>query len=127
MRQLTFGKTWSGGFTAGAAAVALSLGAGAAAQAQTAPTPPGANCVEVVPAQPGAAPAILLDRCSGQTWQLLRSSGGRYGVRYAWYPLIRQEGGAAPPRATSAAAAPAAIRAPANSKCFSFNGRTFCE
>ena len=112
-----------------AAAVALltMVAAPASLPAQTAPPPPGANCVEVVPAQPGAAPAILLDRCSGQTWQLLRSSGGRYGARYAWYPLNRQEGASAPPRTTSAAAVPAAVRAPANSKCFSFNGRTFCE
>jgi hypothetical protein len=114
--------------TAAAFAVVASSGA---ARAQTAPLPAGASgtgCVEVIPAQAGAAPAILLDRCSGQTWQLVRSYAGRHGTRYAWHPLLRQEGAAATPQ-KSAVAVPARPKAPAasNSKCFSFNGRTFCE
>ena len=126
MCGLTFGMQRIRVFAAGAAAVALSLGAGDPAQAQTAPPPPGASCVEVVPAVSGAAPAIMLDKCSGQTWQLLRSSGGRYGARYAWYPLTRQDAAVArPPRVSSTVAAPP--RAAPGAKCFSFNGRTFCE
>jgi hypothetical protein len=112
-----------------AAAAALAMMTGTAHSAELAPPPAlGASCVEVIPAQPGAAPAILLDRCSGQTWQLVRSYAGRHGVRYAWHPLLRQEAAAAPQKA-SAVAAPARPKAPAagNSKCFSFNGRTFCE
>ncbi len=112
-----------------AAALAAGMGLCNPAQAQTASTPPAANCIEVIAAQPGASPAIMLDKCSGQTWQLLRSSSGRHGVRYSWYPLTRQDAGAVPPRATSAGA-PAVSRKPAtaaNNKCFSFNGRTFCE
>jgi hypothetical protein len=114
-----------------AAALAMAvLTTPGAHSAELAPPPAGASCVEVIPALAGAAPAILLDRCSGETWQLVRSYSRRQGARYAWVPLLRQQGVAvAAPRKASAVAVPARPKAPAinNSKCFSFNGRTFCE
>ena len=114
-----------------AVTVAAAAACSGTAHGQAAPLPAeatGTGCVEVIPAQAGAAPAILLDRCSGQTWQLVRSYAGRHGTRYAWHPLLRQDGVAATPQ-KAAVAVPARPKAPAasNSKCFSFNGRTFCE
>jgi hypothetical protein len=76
------------------------------AQAQTPPV-----CFEIVAAQTGVQPAILIDKCSGRTWQLVRQRGA-----YRWTVLARDE--AAP--AVSAAAAD-------KSKCFTFEGRRFCE
>ncbi len=111
------------GASAAAALIAVAAPSGPA-RAQTA-LPAGASCVEIVPAQPGAAPAILLDKCSGKTWQLQREWTRRHSV-YVWRPLVRQDVEAPVQRPTPVAAAPA--RAPAASgKCFSFNGRTFCE
>jgi len=96
---------------AGVAVVLASLLAAAApAQAQT----PGA-CFEVVAAQAGVQPAILVDKCSGKTWQLIK---GRRGA-YRWTALSHDDG--AP--AASAAAAPAT----GAGKCFTFEGRKFCE
>ncbi len=127
MRSLKPGKTALGPFAAAIFSTVAALGLSVPALAQMPASPPGANCVEIVPAQPGAAPAILLDKCSGQTWQLLRSSSRRYGVRYSWDPLSRQDAAPPPPppRVSSTVAAPP--RAAPGAKCSSFNGRTFCE
>jgi hypothetical protein len=104
------------------------------AQAQSLPYGAQSGCYNIVPAQAGAQPAILLDRCSGRTWQLLsRYRGGASAHRrthlvYVWSPIDRSEREVA--RAEPPARAPAAAPAPAargNSKCFVFNGRTFCE
>ncbi len=111
------------------AAAILTAAVAHSAELPAPPAPAGAGCVEVIPAQPGAAPAILFDRCSGETWQLVRSYAGRHGARYAWLPLVRQGAASAAPSKASAVAVPSRPKAPAasNSKCFSFNGRTFCE
>ena len=106
------------------------------AQAQSlAPTSQPA-CYNIVPAQSGAQPAILLDRCSGRTWQLLsRYRGGASAHRrthlvYVWSPIDRSEREVARAEPPAPARVPAAAPAPAargNAKCFVFNGRTFCE
>src|SRR5262249_50577971 len=73
------------------------------------------SCFEIVPAQAGVQPAILIDKCSGRTWQLAR---GRRGA-FRWTGLSRDDGATA----TAAATAPAT----GASKCFTFEGRKFCE
>ena len=90
----------------GMATFLVSTGAPAYAQA---------SCFEVIAAQAGVQPAIMIDKCSGRTWQLVRGRGGAPGA-YRWTALPREEG--AP--AVSAAAAD-------KGKCFTFEGRKFCE
>jgi hypothetical protein len=90
------------------------------AQAQPLPAvPPATACVEIIAAQAGIQPTILLDKCSGRTWQLAsrRSTTGRV---YVWRPLARQGDDVA-------SASPAAAAAAPRGKCFTFDGRTFCE
>jgi len=96
--------------TGATVALAALLVALVPARAQT----PGA-CFEVVAAQAGVQPAILIDKCSGRTWQLIKSRRGAY----RWTVLSRDNG--APPVSVSAAPATG------TSKCFSFEGRKFCE
>jgi hypothetical protein len=69
-------------------------------------------CFEIVPAQPGAQPAILIDKCSGRTWQLAH---GRHGT-FRWIALPGHENEPV-----------AAVPATATGKCFAFDGRKFCE
>jgi hypothetical protein len=90
----------------GTVAVLLFVCAAGSAQGET----PGA-CFEIIAAQAGVQPPILIDKCSGRTWQLVRQRG-----TYRWTVLPRD--GSAP--AVSAAAAEAG-------KCFTFEGRKFCE
>jgi hypothetical protein len=90
-------------------ALAVSIDSAARAEAQASMT-----CFEVVPAQAGVQPAILIDRCSGRTWQLVRRA---HAGGYRWRALSRDGGHPAP------AAAPATGEA----KCFTFEGRKFCE
>ena len=108
------------------------------AQAQSLPSAAQPGCYNIVPAQPGAQPAILIDRCSGQTWQLLSRYGGgsarrRSHVVYVWSPIGQSETQVERTAPLRPAPAPAARGdAPAsaahgNAKCFQFNGRTFCE
>lgn len=109
------------------------------AKAQSLPAAAQPGCYNIVPAQPGSQPAILIDRCSGRTWQLLsRYHGGgsarrRSHIVYVWSPIDRSESRverAAPPEPAPAPAARSnapASAAHGNAKCFQFNGRTFCE
>jgi hypothetical protein len=103
------------------------IAAAADAQAPSAPTAENAPCFNVVPAQADVQPAILVDRCSGRSWQLVpRHRASRHRAVYVWRPIIRGEG--QPARS----ARPASIAAPVsggtgNAKCFMFTGRTFCE
>jgi hypothetical protein len=96
------------------------------AVAQSAPLPAG-SCFEIIAAQGAVQPAILLDKCSGRTWQLVRrysrSKGRRAHVAYRWSPLSRGEVAARPAIPKPAVAR----RAPGNSKCFFFDNRKFCE
>lgn len=101
---------------------------GPAASAQGAEgTPPSGACFDIVRSDATVA-AILLNRCTGQTWILVRRRG-RHGNEFAyrWRPVARG--------ATEVAANPPApvvphvhIPASPNSdKCFTFQGRRFCE
>lgn len=106
----------------------------ALAQAPEAMQPNGA-CFEVVATHAGTQPegAILLNRCSGQTWMLVRTrqpsekdGNGGQGA-YRWSPIKTADTQVAitPP-------APLKIRAPkptsqTSDKCFTFQGRRFCE
>jgi hypothetical protein len=64
--------------------------------------------------------AFLLNRCSGESWILMRARQSAKGGRsYRWSHI--DAGPSGPP-------SPPAERATANSsKCFTFQGRRFCE
>jgi hypothetical protein len=91
-------------------------------------TPPGRACFQIMatPSDGGPSSAILLDACTGQTWILVRSyqpaaKKGRAGnVAHRWEPLSKDS--AEPPPARK----PAPTAATGN-KCFTFQGRRFCE
>ena len=102
---------------------ALVVGDDALAQTATAP------CFEIIPARTGIEPPVpmLVDKCSGRTWLLTR--GGRrsghdraspYGYRWT---LIEAEQDVA--KTTDKLRAASADKQ--DGKCFTFNGRKFCE
>lgn len=114
----------------GAALATVTMLIGFAHRASAQSLPPAqssAPCYSVIAAQPGVQPAILLDSCSGRTWQLVatRRNGAsehrRSNARYVWSPIARDEDEAAHP------AAPAASAVGEPPKCFEFDGRRFCE
>ena len=70
--------------------------------------------------------SILLDRCTGQTW-LLSRSGKRGGmIVYRWTMLAAEGDLIRKPLARPEPSVPAPVR-PSTGKCFSFQGRQFCE
>lgn len=100
---------------------------GNAALAQ-APAPETA-CFQMMATPAGAGPAstILLDRCTGQTWILARrfqaAAKGRSGnAAFRWEPLSK-DNAEPPPSRKPVATAPTAT----GDKCFTFQGRRFCE
>jgi len=99
-----------------AAGVALALTALATAGDHARAQTPGA-CFEIIAARAGVQPAILIDKCSGRTWQLARRSGAH--AAYRWTALPRDDG------APAASSAPPAVAD--TGKCFTFEGRKFCE
>ncbi len=94
-------------------------GANDAALAQGA----GPACFEVIAARPNVEPPapIMIDKCSGRSWVLIRN-----GKSYRW-SLIATE--TEKPKTTDRAPMEGAAPAPEGGpqKCFSFNGRKFCE
>ena len=115
------------------AMIAMVIGLAHHASAQTSPpAPSAASCYSVIAAQPGVQPTILLDRCSGRTWQLIAthrngaSEDQRSNGRYIWSPIARDEDEAAHSALPPPAAPPATdgVQPP---KCFEFDGRRFCE
>jgi hypothetical protein len=117
-------------------AVALGgcIGAAVPAWAQDATAPSGA-CFDVSrPPSGEATGAILVNRCTGRTWILLggRRRHGEQGA-YRWVPIATVDATPAAPIAPAAPApAPSAPRvhtpaSPNSSKCFTFQGRKFCE
>jgi hypothetical protein len=70
--------------------------------------------------------AILLNRCTGQTWLLSRIArrGGVLG--YRWKLLAADGGEVSEPLPRPEPQVSAPIR-PSTGKCFSFQGRQFCE
>jgi hypothetical protein len=116
------------GICCAAALTGVFIGAAATTQAQDVPTPSGA-CFDVA-RTPGGEPAgaILVNRCTGRTWILV---GGRkrHGdqVAYRWVPIATANAELAAP---SSAPSPPRLHAPANpstDKCFTYQGRKFCE
>ena len=82
----------------------------------------GAVCFEVIPARPNIEPPvpILIDKCSGRSWVLIRN-----GKSYRW-SLIATES----EKAKTADRVPnegSALPGSGSQKCFTFNNRKFCE
>jgi hypothetical protein len=118
------------------AALSGFLASGASAQTPEAPQP-GGFCFEVIAAHGDAqAPgAILLDRCTGQTWVLnktYRPAGkGSRGTQvfYRWKPIATENTRVAfnPPAASRPAVSRPAASPLAREKCFVFGGKRYCE
>ena len=87
-------------------------------------------CFEVTLAQtkPSLTDVMLLNRCSGETWLLVRTHKTDQlpqtsGFVYRWRPIAidrAEEGNQVPPR-------PVPEIPKASAKCFIFDGRQFCE
>jgi hypothetical protein len=122
-----------------AAFVSLS---GAEAGAQV-PLPAAAStfCFEVTGASDRAEGAILLNRCTGQTWILTRtvrpSRTGNGPAAYRWsaIPAAKTQVAAnplpppepVPPVPARPVTAPSAPASTSTAKCFTFQGRRYCE
>ena len=75
-------------------------------------------------AQPGGA--ILLNRCTGQTWLLTRNARRGGALAYRWNLVVADGGEIGRPLPRPEVRMPAIV-APSTSKCFAFQGRQFCE
>jgi hypothetical protein len=108
----------------GALLVGIVSGSFAFAQAPEA-TPPHGACFDVVRSPTDeAAGAILLNRCTGQTWLLVRTRRKHSDlVAYRWALIATGEAEVA---ASTSALAPAPAK-PNSAKCFTFQGKQFCE
>lgn len=98
------------------------------ANASAQPLDAQALCFDIISPRDAARldGSILLDRCTGQTW-LLSRSGKRSGmVGYRWTMLAAEGDLIKKPLARTEPSMPAPVR-PNTGKCFSFQGRQFCE
>ncbi len=96
----------------------------------TAATNSSGACFDIVrPLTAAAAGAILLNRCTGQTWILVRSrTKNSKAFAYRWRPIAHSttEFAADAPRVPGAPR----LRRPAggnSDRCFTFQERQFCE
>jgi hypothetical protein len=93
------------------------------------PATPGGACFDVVRSPSGdALGSFLVNRCTGKTW-ILAGTRTRHGARaaYRWVPIAAggpENGAVASETAPLRASAPIN---PNNDKCFTFQGRRFCE
>ncbi len=80
----------------------------------------GPPCYELLPAEANVLPAspILINKCTGQTYVLARA---RSGAAYQWVPIAVGDGKDVKPAPKGTGSAPA------GRKCFSFDGRHFCQ
>jgi hypothetical protein len=103
-----------------AAAIVLLPGA---AIAQTASAP----CFELIPARARIEPPVpmLVDKCSGRTWMLVRS--GRAAYRWAAIDTETEKPKATDRPAIDTGPADKAAKDGSGAKCFTFNNRKFCE
>jgi hypothetical protein len=104
-----------------AAATVLLLSSGATAQTVSTP------CFEFVPVRPRIEPPspMLVDKCTGRTWLLTRTSRGAY----RWAAILTES---EMPKVTDRPATDASPAAKSDrdggvGKCFTFNNRKFCE
>ena len=96
-------------------------------------TMPENACFQIMATPAGAGPssAILLDRCTGQTWILARvyqaatKKGRASNVAYRWEPLSKEATERPLPTQTRKSAPIGATAT--GDKCFTFQGRRFCE
>jgi hypothetical protein len=98
---------------------------------------PSGLCFEVVAANLDGSPggAILLNRCSGQTWMLIRSHGHQPGkevgeqvsYRWKWIATSNTQVATASPPPPGTLPKTRAPRPPVSDKCFNFLGRRYCE
>lgn len=105
-----------------ASAVVLPALSGAAA-AQMASSP----CYELIPARAGIEPPapMLVDKCSGRSWLLVRAGRGVY--RWAALGMEAEKPKAIDRPATDAKPSEKAGKEEGGGKCFTFNNRRFCE
>lgn len=118
LQQPSFLRIAYAGLAASAAALLALPGAAAA---QTASTP----CYELIPARAGIEPPapMLVDKCSGRSWLLVRAGRGSY--RWATLGMEAEK-----PKATDRPVTdsqPVRKDGGDGSKCFTFNNRKFCE
>ena len=102
---------------------------GIAMAAHAAETARDFACFEIIRPQRHMDPRapLLLDRCTGSTWLLVRS-GSRDQLGYRWAPLdapvmvqaTKRENGNVAPKPAETGASPTA-------NCFSFAGRRYCQ
>lgn len=82
------------------------------------------TCFEVIPARPNVEPPvpIMIDKCSGRSWVLVRN-----GKIYRWSMIATEtDKPKTADRAPMEGGGPAAPDS-GSQKCFTFNGRKFCE
>jgi hypothetical protein len=106
---------WLAGCLVALASVANSSGAARAQDAQT------GGCFSIVTGNTDRpeAGAFLLNRCTGQSWILMRAhQSAKGGHSYRWSPIA---GPSDPP------SRPVESAATKSSKCFTFQNRRFCE
>ena len=82
-------------------------------------------CFEVIAPRPNSQPRspVLLDRCSGRTWLLVRNADGIY----RWRPIATDNAEVAFKAPSRPQAQAPEIPKAAGGKCFTFDGRKFCE
>jgi hypothetical protein len=96
---------------------------------------PSGACYQVLAGRAGSRPAgtILLNRCSGQTWMLIQArqsvadgiDGGQ--VAYRWSPIATADTQVAVNPSRPAKIFVPRPASPNNAKCFTFQGRKYCE
>jgi hypothetical protein len=91
-------------------------------------------CFKIIPVRQNAQPegAFLLNRCTGQTWLLTRIERSAARARrgavagFRWTLLAGDEVDLKRPAPGPEVQMPAPVR-PGTEKCFTFQGRQFCE
>ena len=99
------------------------LWAGGAGAERVRTEQPAPFCFEIVARRGQAEPGgpILLDKCTGKTWLLVRHDGGRRRADFRWKALAFD----AAPRPD--AAEPRMAPRFGGQKCFVFSGHRYCE
>jgi hypothetical protein len=126
---MSFAFNYSAAFSVAIVAIGIAASSGTSAQTPDS-TLPGSICFDVIrPLSGEAAGAILVNRCTGRTWILVSSRNRHAGeIAYRWASIGTDDA-----ETSAAPAAPARSRirhAPLNpnsDKCFTFQGKRYCE